>query len=64
MPRPISSLDLADARRIIAAGWDACLNSIKRPAAQKKIKALFEQGFHQPGDAEDRLGFYVGQLGR
>ena len=48
----------------IAAGWDACLNSIKRPAAQKKIKALFEQGFHKPGDAEDRLGFYVGQLGR
>jgi enoyl-CoA hydratase/carnithine racemase len=48
----------------IAAGWDACLNSIKRPAAQKNIKALFEQGFHKPGDAENRLGFYVGQLGR
>jgi len=38
--------------------------SIKRPAAQEKIKALFEKGFHKPGDAEDRLGFYVGQLGR
>jgi enoyl-CoA hydratase/carnithine racemase len=48
----------------IAAGWDACLNSIKRPAALKYIKALFEQGFHKPGDAENRLGFYVGQLGR
>jgi enoyl-CoA hydratase/carnithine racemase len=47
----------------IAAGWDACLASIPRPAAQGKIKALFEQGFHRPGDAEDRLGFYVGQLG-
>jgi enoyl-CoA hydratase/carnithine racemase len=47
----------------IAAGWDACMASIARPAAQGKIKALFEQGFHRPGDAEDRLGFHVGQLG-
>jgi enoyl-CoA hydratase/carnithine racemase len=47
----------------IAAGWDACMASIGRPAAQGKIKALFERGFHRPGDAEDRLGFYVGQLG-
>src|ERR1700723_3415151 len=35
----------------IAAGWDACMNSIKRPAAQKRIKALMEEGFHKPGDA-------------
>ena len=48
----------------IAAGWDACLASIARPAAQAKIKALMERGFHKPGDVEDRLGFYVGQLGR
>ncbi|KJC59066.1 enoyl-CoA hydratase [Bradyrhizobium sp. LTSPM299] len=48
----------------IAAGWDACMASIARPAAQGKIKALFELGFHKPGDAEDRLGFYVGQLGQ
>jgi enoyl-CoA hydratase/carnithine racemase len=48
----------------IAAGWDACMSSIAHPAAQGKIKALFEQGFHRPGDAEDRLGFYVGRLGR
>jgi enoyl-CoA hydratase/carnithine racemase len=47
----------------IAAGWDTCMASIGRPAAQGKIKALFEQGFHRPGDAEDRLGFYVGRLG-
>jgi enoyl-CoA hydratase/carnithine racemase len=47
----------------IAAGWDACMASIPRPAAQSRIKALFEQGFHKPGDAEDRLGFYVGRLG-
>jgi enoyl-CoA hydratase/carnithine racemase len=48
----------------IAAGWEACMASIARPAAQGKIKALFEQGFHQPGDAEDRLGAYVGRPGR
>ena len=48
----------------IAAGWDACMASIARPAAQGRIKALFEQGFHKPGDAEDRLGSYLGQLGR
>ena len=47
----------------IAAGWDACMTSIARPAAQEKIKTLFDRGFHEPGDAEDRLGFYVGQLG-
>jgi enoyl-CoA hydratase/carnithine racemase len=47
----------------LAAGWDACMASIKRPAAQGRIKALLEQGFHKPGDAENRLGFYVGQLG-
>jgi len=48
----------------IAAGWDACMKSIARPAAQEKIKALLQQGFHKAGDAEDRLGFYVGQLAR
>src|SRR3984885_7775898 len=32
----------------IAAGWDACITSIKRPAAQKRIEELFEQGFHKP----------------
>jgi len=48
----------------IAAGWDACLASIMRPTAQEKIKTLMEQGFHKPGDAENRLGYYVGQLGR
>jgi len=46
----------------IAAGWDACMASITRPAAQSKIKALFERGFHKPGDAENRLGSYLGQL--
>jgi enoyl-CoA hydratase/carnithine racemase len=46
----------------LAAGWDACMASIKRPAAQTRIKALFEQGFHKPGDSENRLGFYLGKL--
>lgn len=48
----------------IAAGWEACMASIGRPAAQEKIRALMARGFHKPGDAEDRLGFYVGELGR
>jgi enoyl-CoA hydratase/carnithine racemase len=48
----------------MAASWDACMASIGRPAAQGRIKALFERGFHQPGDAENRVGFYVGRLGR
>jgi enoyl-CoA hydratase/carnithine racemase len=47
----------------IAAGWEACMTSVTRPAAQERIKVLLERGFHKPGDAEDRLGFYVGQLG-
>jgi enoyl-CoA hydratase/carnithine racemase len=46
----------------IAAGWDACLNSLRRPAAQTNIKTLMEQGFHKAGDVENRLGFYVGKL--
>jgi enoyl-CoA hydratase/carnithine racemase len=48
----------------MAAGWDACMASLARPAAQAGIKALFEQGFHKPGDAENRLGDYVGRLRR
>jgi tartrate dehydratase beta subunit/fumarate hydratase class I family protein len=33
-----------------------------RPAAQERIKKLMEQGFHKPGDVENRLGYHVGQL--
>jgi enoyl-CoA hydratase/carnithine racemase len=47
----------------LAAGWDACMASIKRPAAQGRIKALMDQGFHKLGDAENRMGVYIGQLG-
>ena len=48
----------------IAPEWDVCLASIMRPAAQERIRMLMERGFHQPGGVEDRLGYYVGQLGR
>ena len=47
----------------IGAGWDACIASLGRPAAQDGIKALMARGFHKPGDAEDRLGYYLGQIG-
>jgi enoyl-CoA hydratase/carnithine racemase len=47
----------------IGAGWDTCMTSIGRPAAQENIKALFELGFHRPGDAENHLGSYLGRLG-
>jgi len=46
----------------IRAGWDTFLASISRPAAQGRIKALLEQGFQEPGDLENRLGFHLGQL--
>jgi enoyl-CoA hydratase/carnithine racemase len=48
----------------MAAGWDACIGSLARPATQVRMKALFEMGFHKPGDAEDHLGSYLGRLGR
>jgi len=48
----------------IAPEWDVCLASIMRPAAQERIKKLMERGFHKPGDVEERLGYYVGQIGR
>jgi enoyl-CoA hydratase/carnithine racemase len=48
----------------IAAGWDACMASVGRPSTQARIKAFLELGFHKPGEAEDRLGAYLGRLGR
>jgi enoyl-CoA hydratase/carnithine racemase len=47
----------------IAPEWDACIASIQRPAARKRIGTLLERGLHKPGDVESRLGFHVGQLG-
>jgi enoyl-CoA hydratase/carnithine racemase len=46
----------------LGAGWEACIASLGRPAAQEGIKALTAQGFQSPGDIEDRLGFHLGQL--
>jgi len=48
----------------IAPEWDVCLASIVRPAAQKRIGMLLELGLHRPGDVENRLGHYVGELGQ
>jgi enoyl-CoA hydratase/carnithine racemase len=48
----------------IGSGWDACIASLGRPAAQNAIKALMERGFHKPGDVENRLGYYIGQIPR
>ena len=48
----------------IAPEWDVCLASIMRPAAQRRIQSLLAQGFHKPGDVEERLGYYIGQVGR
>jgi enoyl-CoA hydratase/carnithine racemase len=48
----------------IAPEWDAFLHSLERPASQIRIKQLMERGFHKAGDVENRLGYYVGELGR
>ena len=47
----------------IAPEWDAFLAALARPAAQARIRMLFDRGFHKPGDVETRLGYHVGQLG-
>lgn len=48
----------------IGAGWDTCMASIGREHAQQSIKALMAKGFHKPGDVEERLAYYIGQLGQ
>jgi enoyl-CoA hydratase/carnithine racemase len=63
---------IADTKRLVntdlppdielGAGWDACMASLARPAAQKGIKTLIDHGFHKPGDVENRLGYHLGQL--
>ncbi len=37
------------------AGWDAFINSVQRPAAQGRVKALVAKGLQQPGDLERNL---------
>src|SRR5712671_577300 len=48
----------------LGAGWDTCIASLGRPAAQDAIKALMSRGFHKPGDVENRLGYYLSQIHR
>jgi enoyl-CoA hydratase/carnithine racemase len=48
----------------LGAGWDACIASLGRPAAQDGIRALTAKGFQSPGDVEDRLGAHLGELNR
>jgi enoyl-CoA hydratase/carnithine racemase len=45
----------------IGVGWHACIASMARPATQQRIKTLIERGFCKPGDAENRLGEFVGR---
>lgn len=47
----------------IVPEWEAFTASLGRPAAQARLHALFERGFHKPGDVENRLGYHVGALG-
>ena len=47
----------------IVPEWEAFLAALGRPAAQERIRMLFERGFHEPGDVETRLGYHVGKLG-
>jgi hypothetical protein len=46
----------------LGAGWDACIASLGRPAAQDGIQALTARGFQSPGDVEARLGFHLADL--
>jgi enoyl-CoA hydratase/carnithine racemase len=77
LARRISSFDklaIADTKRMVNVNslppdaeivpeWEAFAASLRRPAAQARLRALFDQGFHAPGDVENRLGYYVGRLG-
>lgn len=46
----------------LAAGWEACIASVTRPATQARLKAFRALGWHGPGDAENRLGSYLERL--
>jgi hypothetical protein len=61
---PTGSAATASRAPEFGAGWDACIVPLGRSAAQDGIKALMARGFHKPGDVENRLGYYLGQLAR
>jgi enoyl-CoA hydratase/carnithine racemase len=48
----------------LGAGWEACIASLRRPAAQEGIRSLTALGFQGPGEVENRLGFFLGELRR
>jgi enoyl-CoA hydratase/carnithine racemase len=48
----------------MAAGWDACIASVERPATQARIKAFMALGFHKPGDQENHIARYLERLNR
>jgi enoyl-CoA hydratase/carnithine racemase len=73
----ISSFDkwaIANTKRLVnaalpadvemAAGWDACIDSLARPTTQARLKAFIDLGFHKPGDVENRIGHYLEVLNR
>lgn len=47
----------------IAAEWEGFIGSVKRPAAQARIKQLMELGLQENADVEKRLAHYTGTLG-
>jgi enoyl-CoA hydratase/carnithine racemase len=77
LARRIASFDkqaIADTKRLangpslppdseIAPEWEAFIHSLGRAGAQERIKKLMELGFHKPGEVENKLGHFVGQLG-
>jgi enoyl-CoA hydratase/carnithine racemase len=48
----------------LGAGWDACIASLGRAAAQDGIKVLMASGFQKVGDVETRLGYHLGRIAR
>jgi enoyl-CoA hydratase/carnithine racemase len=48
----------------LSAGWDACIASVARPSTQERFKAFRALGWHEPGDAETRLGSYLPRVNR
>jgi enoyl-CoA hydratase/carnithine racemase len=48
----------------LGVGWDARIASLGRPASQERIKAPIALGFHEPGNVENRLGYYLGEIAR
>lgn len=45
-------------------GWDAFIASVQRPAAQARVKALFDKGLGRPGDVEANLGRHTARFRR